>query len=109
MAAIVLSTGKDFARKFRLKLDGAAEDVSTYTIECSVKNAAKTSELIPDTAQTNTGGAAWASGEVIIRFPASATTGLTPQDAWIETTVFISGEKFHVDDIPIVIETGYTL
>lgn len=109
MARIVLRAGYDFARKFQARLDGVAEDVSSYTIEACLKNEAKTAELITDTAQTNTGGASWATGDVIIRFPASATTGLAAGNAWIEVAIIAGSERFPVEDIPVVIEAGYAL
>ncbi len=109
MAKILIRSGYDFARKFLAKLDGVVEDLSAATIEASLKNEAKTTELITDTAQANTSPAAWVSGQVVVRFPAASTAGLAAQNAWIEVAIVVSGERFPVDDIPCVIETGYTL
>ncbi len=109
MARIIMRSGYDFARKFTFKLDGVAEDLSAATIKASVKNDTKTSEIIIDTAQTNTGGADWANGIVVLAFTSSQTAALAAQNAYIEIAVVISGQRIPYEDVPIVIETGYTL
>lgn len=109
MAKILIRSGYDFSRKFLFELDGSAENLAAATIKASLKNEAKTSELITDTAQTNTGGADWSAGQVILRFPAASTTGLTPGNAWIEVSVVLSGERMAYEDIPVTVEAGYTL
>lgn len=109
MARILIRAGYDFARLFSFKKDGVAEDLSTATIEASLKNEAKTTELITDTAQTDGNGATWSAGDVILRFAAAATTGLSPGNAWIEVAVILAGARLPYEDIPVAIEAGYTL
>jgi hypothetical protein len=108
-ARILLRSGYDFARRFTLYLDGVPEDLSAATIEASLKNEDKSAELITDTAQSNVGDADWANGDVVVRFAAADSAALEPQRAWIELAVVISGVRLPYEDIPVVIEKGYTL
>lgn len=109
MADALLRTGYDFAERYLIRLDSSAEDLSTATIEASLKNSTKTTELIADTAQANTGGADWANGVVEIIFPAASTTGLTAGSAWIEVAITKGGYRRPCPDLPVIIETGFTL
>lgn len=114
---ITLRTGYDFSHKFKARLDGVQEDLSTATaIKASIKSYDKTVEYVADVAQTNTGTAAWATGDIVVRFAASATTAINAQiapkvavAAWIEVAVTIGGERLAYDDIPILIEYGWTV
>ena len=109
MSRVLIRAGYDFARSFTFKLEGDVEDLSTATIEACLKNEGKTAELITDTAQANTAPASWATGIVVLRFPAASTTSLTPGNAWIEVAVVLSGARLAYEDIPVVIEAGYAL
>ncbi|MBA3622957.1 MAG: hypothetical protein H0W48_00505 [Methylibium sp.] len=107
---ILLRSGYDFERRFSLSLDGQPEDLSAATITASLKNQAKTSELIADVSQANTGaGVSWSTGEVAVRFPAASTAALQPASAWLEIAVVLGGKRLAYEDIPVVIETGHAL
>lgn len=109
MANFLIRSGYDFAERVQLDFDGVPEDVSSATIEASLVSYDKTSELITDTAQTNSGtGVDWSLGIVGIVFPASATTSLTPQRAWIELAVVIGSSRLPYPSIPVTIEKGWT-
>lgn len=102
----VIKTGYDFSWPYTLRLNGVVEDLSTATIKACLLSDDKATELITDTTQTNTNGASWSTGYVIIRF-ASVSTSLTAQNAWIEIQVTLAGEKIVYEDQPAVIEVGH--
>ncbi len=108
----VLRIGYDFREPFQVRtLNRAMEDFSTATlVECAVKTKTVTGsvEIIADTAQANTGGAAWATGVLEIFFPASSTGISTAYvgDAWIEVRIVKNSEAIACRDIPIDIEIG---
>ncbi len=106
MSKIIVRATYDFARNFVIKRDGLALNVSSATIKASLKNQAKTVALIASTAQSNTGGADWATGALILRFSGVQTTGLSAQDGFIEVSILLAGERLPVEDIPVIIETG---
>lgn len=106
---ILIRAGYDFGRIFTFLLDGDPEDLSGATIETSLKNEDKSAELITDTAQVDGDPASWADGEVLIRFPAASTLTLQPQRAWIEVAVVQDGIRLPYEDIPVVVEAGFTL
>ncbi len=106
----IVRAGYDFIGQYTFYLDGIAEDLSSASlIECSLKNEAKTSELIADTSQ-NSGatGASWASGVVVIQFSAAQTVGLTAGNGYIEVAVVKGGLRLVYPDIAVVIEAGLT-
>lgn len=106
----LIRAGYDFERIFTFLIDGSVEDLSAAAIKASLKNDAKTLELIVDTSQTNTGtDVDWRTGEVAIRFPASLTAALTAQNAWIEVAVVLAGIRLPYADLPAVVELGYVL
>lgn len=110
MAKTLIRTGYDFTKKYTLKLDGTAENLSTASlIEASLVSGDKLSELIVDTAQTNTGGADWANGVVVVNFTAAQTAAIALGDAWIELAVVLGGLRLPYDSIPVVVEKGWTL
>ncbi len=111
MSKNLVRAGYDYVGKYTFYLDGVPEDLSGASlIECSLKNAAKTVELITDTAQSNGAtGASWASGVVVISFLAAQTVGLSPGDGFIEVAVVNGGLRIPYDDIPVIIEAGFTL
>ncbi len=107
---VLLRAGYDFSWRFVFKLDGIAEDLSAaVSIKAALKNEDKTIELIADTAQVNSGGASWATGLVVLRFPAAATVDLIAQTAYIEVAVVINSERLAYPDIPVDVELGYVL
>jgi hypothetical protein len=109
---MLIRTGYDFRRVLRLTLDGAAEDVSGATaIYASVKNMAKTSELIADTLLSSVDtGAAWASGLVTVSFTAAQTALISQaQEGWLEIALKTGGKRLPYEDLPVIIETGYAL
>ncbi len=105
----LMRAGYDFSWKFTFDVDGEPEDLSAATISISLKNEAKTSELITDTSQTNTGDADWANGIVVLRFTKTQTSGLATQNAFIEISVTKTLEKIPYRDIAIDVETGVNL
>ncbi len=104
----LIRTGYDFSYGFLFKTDGVAEDVSDAVISISLKDANDT-EIITDTAQTDTGSADWSAGEVVLRFTKAATAGLTPGPGFIELSVTMGGEKIPYKDIAVDIKTGVNL
>ncbi len=109
---LLIRTGYDFIHERTFYLDGVADTnlASASLIEISVKNELKTSELIADVAQTNTGGAVWASGIVMLRLTAVQTATIAAaQNGWIEIAVVIAGIRYCYEDIPVVIEVGFAL
>jgi len=111
MAVPLIRSGYDVAVALRVRVDGANEDLSAATIKASLVNAAKTSELIADTAQSAAAaGAAWGSGLVVVEFSAAQTTGLSPADvAYIELAITLSGKRLPVEHVPVKVETGWTV
>lgn len=103
-----MRSGYDFSRRFQVTLDGIAENLTGATIVAVLKNQAKSAELIADTAQSSgSTGANWPTGQVVVAFPKTATTSLTPQIAWLEIGITVGGEKLPAEDVPIVIEKGW--
>ncbi len=108
MSRILVRQGYDFSRRRTFSVDGVAQDLSAATIKICLKDSTKATELITDTAQTNDGGASWATGVVILRFTAVQTAALaTFGDAFIELSVVIAGIRYPYEDIPVVIERGF--
>lgn len=108
--SVLLRTGYDFARAIRITSNGTNENLTGATIKASLKNAAKTTELITDTAQSSGAtGADWSTGLVVITFTAASTAALTAGTAWIEISIVLSGTRLPTNDIAVDIQTGYTL
>ncbi len=108
MSRIIIRQGYDFDRRRTFKLDCDVQDLSTAIIKICLKDETKTVELIPDTAQTNTGDADWANGIVILRFSAGQTATLTTfGNAFIEVSVVLGGSRLCYEDIPVVLERGF--
>lgn len=101
----LIRTGYDFSHAYLFEIDGDPEDLSAATISISLKDSSGT-EIITDTAQTNSGAADWTNGMVVLRFTKVQTAGLTAGDGFIEVSVTKSGEKIPYRDIAVDIETG---
>lgn len=108
----LLRRGYDFAERFKIKIQGTVEDLSTATIEASVVDGTKLIELIADTSQANTGNASWATGIVEVIFTAAATAALPDsainRQAFIELGVTKGTTRLPCRSIPIDIEEGFT-
>ena len=111
MAIPLIRSGYDAKIMVRVRVDGTNENLTGATVEASLVDATKTTELIVDTAQSSgTTGADWASGLVAVVFNAAATTALVAADvAYIELGITLSGTRLPCDSVPVRIEKGWTL
>lgn len=113
----ILRSGYDFSRRVLVTKDGTAESLSGATIKASLKNANKSVELIADTAQSSSAeGADWANGIVTVIFSSSLTSALTVTNqatgqnkAWLELSIVKSGARVPCNDLPVIIEKGWTV
>jgi hypothetical protein len=101
----LIRTGYDFSHAYLFEVNGDPEDMAGATISISLKNSSGT-EIIADTAQTDSGAASWADGLVYLRFTKIQTAGLTAGDGFIEVSITKDGEKIPYRDIAVDIETG---
>ena len=111
MAIPLIRSGYDVKIMVRVRVDSGNEDLTGATIEASLVDAAKTAELIVDTAQSSgAAGASWSTGLVAVVFTAAQTAALVAADtAFIELGITLSGIRLPCDSVPVRIEKGWTL
>jgi hypothetical protein len=85
-------SGDFFRIAVTLTTDGVPEPVAGAAIRASVRSAQTTEVYVQPTQQSSdTSGANWAAGVVVIEFPSSITAEVPRGEVWLEIQVTRSG------------------